>query len=182
MTPSALNVDLQRVLEALVADLKSHPDKGEVAAYIPELRAADRGLVGIAVALLDGRLYAAVDSDQTFSIRQTLWLRATDQMVAIFQDYRLVASHLRSYRHGEAARTLIICRRSRGTSSGATAIGVSSARRTGPSCYAATPSSRRCSATGSSNGCATYRTRPAPAGVIGRPHTVVGRCTCGFSA
>ena len=34
-------------------------------------------------------------------VGQTLWLRATDQMVAIFQDYRLLASHLRSTRHGE---------------------------------------------------------------------------------
>jgi len=33
-------------------------------------------------------------------VGQTLWLRATDQMIAIFQDYRLVASHLRSHRHG----------------------------------------------------------------------------------
>jgi transposase len=34
-------------------------------------------------------------------VGQTLWMRATDQMVAIFQDYRLIASHLRSYRHGD---------------------------------------------------------------------------------
>jgi hypothetical protein len=32
---------------------------------------------------------------------QTLWLRATDMSVSIFQDYRLVASHLRARRVGE---------------------------------------------------------------------------------
>lgn len=34
-------------------------------------------------------------------IGQTLWLRATDVSVAIFQDYRLIATHLRSHRRGE---------------------------------------------------------------------------------
>jgi len=34
-------------------------------------------------------------------IGQTLWLRATDVSVSIFQDYRLVATHLRSHRCGE---------------------------------------------------------------------------------
>lgn len=34
-------------------------------------------------------------------VGQTLWLRATDVSVSIFQDYRLVATHLRSHRHGE---------------------------------------------------------------------------------
>jgi hypothetical protein len=34
-------------------------------------------------------------------IGQTLWLRATDVSVSIFQDYRLIATHLRSHRRGE---------------------------------------------------------------------------------
>ena len=70
-------------------------------------------------------------------VGQTLWLRATDQMVAIFQDYRLVASHLRSYRHGDR-RTLPdhlppesreFFRRDRHWC-------LERARRVGPSCYA----------------------------------------------
>lgn len=34
-------------------------------------------------------------------VGQRLWLRATDTTVSIFQDYRLVATHLRSRKHGE---------------------------------------------------------------------------------
>jgi transposase len=34
-------------------------------------------------------------------VGQTLWLRANDVAVSIFQDYRLIASHLRSHRPGE---------------------------------------------------------------------------------
>jgi hypothetical protein len=34
-------------------------------------------------------------------IGQTLWVRATDVSVSIFQDYRLVATHVRSHRHGD---------------------------------------------------------------------------------
>jgi len=34
-------------------------------------------------------------------VGQTLWLRASDVSVSIFQDYRLVATHLRSHRAGE---------------------------------------------------------------------------------
>jgi hypothetical protein len=34
-------------------------------------------------------------------VGETLWLRATDHTVAIFQDYRLVATHMRSRRHGD---------------------------------------------------------------------------------
>jgi hypothetical protein len=39
-------------------------------------------------------------------IGQTLWLRATDLTVSIFQDYRLVATHLRCRRRGDR-RTII---------------------------------------------------------------------------
>jgi hypothetical protein len=39
-------------------------------------------------------------------VGQTLWLRATDVSVSIFQDYRLVASHLRCRRRGERRTVL----------------------------------------------------------------------------
>jgi hypothetical protein len=70
-------------------------------------------------------------------VGQTLWLRASDQMVAIFQDYRLVASHLRSYRHGDRRtnpdhlppESREFFRRDRHWC-------LNRARRIGPSCYA----------------------------------------------
>jgi hypothetical protein len=39
-------------------------------------------------------------------IGQTLWVRATDVAVSIFQDYRLVATHVRSHRHGDRRTVL----------------------------------------------------------------------------
>ena len=39
-------------------------------------------------------------------IGQTLWVRATDVSVSIFQDYRLVATHVRSHRHGDRRTVL----------------------------------------------------------------------------
>jgi hypothetical protein len=39
-------------------------------------------------------------------IGQTLWVRATDVSISIFQDYRLVATHVRSRRHGDRRTVL----------------------------------------------------------------------------
>lgn len=39
-------------------------------------------------------------------VGQTLWLRATDLSISIFQDYRLVASHVRSRRPGDRRTVL----------------------------------------------------------------------------
>ncbi len=39
-------------------------------------------------------------------VGQTLWVRATDVSVSIFQDYRLVATHVRSHRRGDRRTVL----------------------------------------------------------------------------
>jgi glutaminase len=44
-------------------------DQGTVAAYIPELAHADRSWFGIALAALDGHVYAAGDADRPFTIQ-----------------------------------------------------------------------------------------------------------------
>ncbi len=61
--------DLQTVLDEIAADFKLAPERGKVAAYIPELAKVDPGHFGIAVLTPDGQLYAAGDAAVPFSIQ-----------------------------------------------------------------------------------------------------------------
>jgi glutaminase len=54
-------------LHARLHDLRD----GEVATYIPELAKVDPDLFGIAIATVDGKVYAAGDSERTFTIQST---------------------------------------------------------------------------------------------------------------
>jgi glutaminase len=59
---------VQRYLESLHADYAGIND-GEVATYIPELGKADPAWFSLCVVTVDGHVYAAGDSEQTFSIQ-----------------------------------------------------------------------------------------------------------------
>jgi glutaminase len=61
--------DMRKALEEIVAELKARPDKGEVASYIPKLRNADPVRMGVAIAFIDGRVYAAGDANEPFSLQ-----------------------------------------------------------------------------------------------------------------
>ncbi len=61
--------ELQTVLDEIAADFKTAPERGKVAAYIPELAKVDPGHFGIAVLTPDGTLHAAGDAAVPFSIQ-----------------------------------------------------------------------------------------------------------------
>lgn len=61
--------DLAATLARIAADMAAATDRGEVAAYIPELAGVSPGQFGIAVALPDGTVHAAGDAAVPFSIQ-----------------------------------------------------------------------------------------------------------------
>lgn len=61
--------DLEEVLAELAAEMADRTDRGAVASYIPQLGIIDPGKFGIAVAMGDGRMFAAGDADEAFSIQ-----------------------------------------------------------------------------------------------------------------
>ncbi|MGS1093417.1 glutaminase [Aquamicrobium terrae] len=61
--------DLQGVLDEIAAEMSVRTDRGEVAAYIPQLARIDPAKFGIAVALVDGRVLTAGDAEESFSIQ-----------------------------------------------------------------------------------------------------------------
>jgi glutaminase len=60
--------DLGAVLDEIRGEVGPHFGKGRVASYIPALKRVPAGKFGIAVALADGREYAAGDAAEGFSI------------------------------------------------------------------------------------------------------------------
>ena len=61
--------DLQKLLDELLRDAASYPEKGLVADYIPELAKVDPEKLGIAVATVEGDLVKGGDADELFSIQ-----------------------------------------------------------------------------------------------------------------
>lgn len=61
--------DLQSLLDHIVAAMRERTDRGTVAHYIPALSLIDPSRFGIAVACNDGRVFAAGDADERFSIQ-----------------------------------------------------------------------------------------------------------------
>jgi glutaminase len=61
--------DLAATLARIAADMAAATDRGEVAAYIPELAKVDPDQFGIAVALPDGTVHAAGDAEVPFSVQ-----------------------------------------------------------------------------------------------------------------
>jgi glutaminase len=61
--------DLQKLIDELLRDAASYPEKGLVADYIPELAKVDPEKLGIAVATVEGDLVKGGDADELFSIQ-----------------------------------------------------------------------------------------------------------------
>ncbi|SCZ53385.1 L-glutaminase [Epibacterium ulvae] len=62
-------MDLQQLVTQIAKDMIARRDRGIVADYIPELASIDPDHFGITIALPDGRIYSAGDSDTRFSIQ-----------------------------------------------------------------------------------------------------------------
>ena len=62
-------MDLQKLVEDALSDAEVYRGHGDVASYIPALAAIDPRKMGIAVATMDGKTYAAGDCDEAFSIQ-----------------------------------------------------------------------------------------------------------------
>ncbi|WP_082529496.1 glutaminase [Aurantimonas sp. Leaf443] len=61
--------DLDRVVAEIAEEMRTRPDRGRVADYIPELARADASAFGIAVVDASGHVAAAGDCDAPFSIQ-----------------------------------------------------------------------------------------------------------------
>ena len=61
--------ELALAVREIAEDMRRRPDRGKVAAYIPELANADTNAFGIAVIAADGTIAAAGDCDTLFSIQ-----------------------------------------------------------------------------------------------------------------
>lgn len=61
--------DLQRLVDAIAADMAAETERGQVANYIPELAKADPNQFGIAIALADGSLVSAGNAQTPFSMQ-----------------------------------------------------------------------------------------------------------------
>jgi glutaminase len=62
-------MDLQKLVEDVLGDVEVYRGHGEVASYIPALKAVNPRKLGIAVAAQDGTTYVAGDADEPFSIQ-----------------------------------------------------------------------------------------------------------------
>jgi glutaminase len=61
--------EIEDVLSDLAAEMAARTDRGDVATYIPQLGKVDPKKFGIAVATVDGRVIAAGDAGEPFSIQ-----------------------------------------------------------------------------------------------------------------
>lgn len=62
-------MDMQQIVDAVLADAETYRGHGDVAKYIPALSKVDPNKLAIAVALKDGSTYGAGDADEPFSIQ-----------------------------------------------------------------------------------------------------------------
>lgn len=62
-------IDLQMMLNMLVAEMKARIDRGKVADYVPALRRVDPKKFGIAVAFTDGRFFLSGDAEEPYSVQ-----------------------------------------------------------------------------------------------------------------
>ncbi|HEX8443169.1 MAG TPA: glutaminase [Allosphingosinicella sp.] len=62
-------MDLQKLVDDVLKDVEVYRGHGEVASYIPALKAVDPRKLGIAVAAEDGSVYCAGDAEEPFSIQ-----------------------------------------------------------------------------------------------------------------
>ncbi|HEX7782041.1 MAG TPA: glutaminase [Sphingobium sp.] len=62
-------MELTRIVETIVAEMRDADDRGAVASYIPELAKIDPARFGIVIATADGRMVTGGDADIGFSIQ-----------------------------------------------------------------------------------------------------------------
>ena len=62
-------MDWQKLVEDVLSDVEVYRGHGEVASYIPALKAVNPRKLGIAIACRDGSIYAAGDAGEPFSIQ-----------------------------------------------------------------------------------------------------------------
>jgi glutaminase len=62
-------MDLNRIAETIVEEMRAATERGLVASYIPELAKVDVAHFGIAIATVDGKMIAHGDADTGFSIQ-----------------------------------------------------------------------------------------------------------------
>lgn len=62
-------IDFQHILNAIVDEISTAPDKGMVATYIPELAKIDSSKFGISLLDNSGKLYSSGDATEMFSIQ-----------------------------------------------------------------------------------------------------------------
>ena len=62
-------MDMQEIVDAVLAEAETYRGHGDVASYIPALLKVDPKKLGVAVALKDGSTYGAGDADEPFSIQ-----------------------------------------------------------------------------------------------------------------
>lgn len=61
--------DLQKMVDEIHREISARPERGKVAAYIPQLAAIDPAHFGMAIVTPDGQVFMAGDSDMAFSIQ-----------------------------------------------------------------------------------------------------------------
>jgi glutaminase len=62
-------IDYQALVDAVLSDGEAYRGHGELASQVPALRQVDPNRLGIALALGDGRIFCAGDSDEPFSLQ-----------------------------------------------------------------------------------------------------------------
>jgi glutaminase len=62
-------MDLQRLIDDIVGEMRDAPDRGKVASYIPSLAQVDPARFGMAIHTADGACFAGGDADIGFSIQ-----------------------------------------------------------------------------------------------------------------
>lgn len=66
---TAFDVNLDDLVNSIACQMDQVENRGRVASYIPELSRVSPGKFGVAIVTLDGKVYTAGDSAETFSIQ-----------------------------------------------------------------------------------------------------------------
>lgn len=61
--------DIGRIVHEVAEEMAAHPERGEVASYIPPLAHVDPGQFGLCIVTSDGATHAAGDAEEPFSIQ-----------------------------------------------------------------------------------------------------------------
>ena len=64
-----MQIDYQKIINTLYAEIKAAPNQGKVATYIPALGEVDENKFGISLQTIDGQSYQAGDYAEPFSIQ-----------------------------------------------------------------------------------------------------------------